>query len=315
MKEWLDRIGKLATPVLLAIIALAVAQVALNQSALLDTMDGWDTAPVQSQGFWSGGTQHTFQSAAVTNTNGTAFNVGSPSYPSMGIQVEGISGDTVSFQGTIDNSTWYAVEVVNMSTGAKTTSTTADGVFRLPVGELRFVRTPISGYSAGTITVKGNAPVEAAYALEDTQLGAATDPTYIGDVNFGESLPAGTNNIGDVDILTNVAPAGKAGSINYVNEPAANTAAQIVLAAPGSGVSHIIGLISWSYDSLPDVGSTVIIEDETGNLFKLDIDESGPGFIPWNPGLKAAANDAVTVTLAAGGSGINGIVNLHTWSE
>lgn len=29
-----------------------------------------------------------------------------------------------------------------------------------------------------------------------------TDATYIGDVKFGESLPAGTNNIGDMDVLT-----------------------------------------------------------------------------------------------------------------
>ncbi|KKL24079.1 hypothetical protein LCGC14_2418930, partial [marine sediment metagenome] len=177
MKEWIDSIKKLAVPVLLAIIALAVAQVALNQSALLDTMAGWDTAPVQSQGFRSGGTQHTFQGAAVTNTNGTAFNVGSPSYPSMGIQVEGITTATVSFEATIDNSTWYAIEVVNVATGAKATSTTADGLFRLPVGEMRFVRTPISGYSGGTITVKGNAPVEAAYALEDIAVSDITTGT------------------------------------------------------------------------------------------------------------------------------------------
>lgn len=33
-------------------------------------------------------------------------------------------------------------------------------------------------------------------------LGTPTDGTYIGDVKFGESLPAGTNNIGDVDVVS-----------------------------------------------------------------------------------------------------------------
>ena len=122
------------------------------------------------QGFRARGTQHTFHSEVVTNTNGTSMWV--DSFPTLGIQVVGITNATVSFVGTIDASNWVAVEVVNVSTGAKVTSTTADGIFRLPVGDIRQVRCPISSWVGGTITVKGNAPSEASYALEDPQLAA-----------------------------------------------------------------------------------------------------------------------------------------------
>jgi hypothetical protein len=124
------------------------------------------------------GTQHTFQSAVVTDTNGTAMWV--HYYPLLGVQVEGITTAVVSFQGTIDGSTWYAVEAVNVSTGAVVTSTAADGLFRLPVGDVRQVRCPVSGYSAGTITVVGNAPAAASFGLENPAVAAGE--AHVGEV-------------------------------------------------------------------------------------------------------------------------------------
>jgi len=98
---------------------------------------------------------HTFQSAAVANANGTALSVGG--LPAVGVQVEGITTATVTFEGTIDGSTWYAVQGVNATTGAMATSTTADGLFQVPVTGYDQLRCRISGYSAGTITVSGKA--------------------------------------------------------------------------------------------------------------------------------------------------------------
>ena len=96
--------------------------------------------------------QHTFHSAVVTNTNGAAMDVSQ--LPKVGIQVEGIVTATVTFQGTIDNETWYAVEAVNRNDGSKSTSTTSDGIFSLSVAEFKMVRCPISSWVSGTITVK-----------------------------------------------------------------------------------------------------------------------------------------------------------------
>ena len=98
---------------------------------------------------------HAFQSAAVADGNGTAMNVGG--LPAVGVQVEGITTATVTFEGTIDRATWYAVQAVNVTTSATTTSTAADGLFQVSVVGLDQLRCRISGYSSGTITVSGKA--------------------------------------------------------------------------------------------------------------------------------------------------------------
>jgi len=96
---------------------------------------------------------HTFHSAAVGNGNGTALTV--TGYAGVGVQVEGITTATVTFQGTIDGSTYYAVEALNYNDGSKATNTTADGLFIVPTAGMDKMRCVISGYSAGTITISG----------------------------------------------------------------------------------------------------------------------------------------------------------------
>lgn len=334
----------------IAWIAIAVAlagMLMLGAIALLGQRGGEPSSAVV-QGFPTSGTRHVFQDGAITDTNGAALDV--RYYPALGIQVQGITTATVEFECTIDRSNWNDIQLVNVETGAVVTSTSSDGVFAGLVGGLDQMRCPISGYSSGTITVTGSATTGGGRELADVDVAGTEDVTVsdittgtidvgvisnplpagantIGDVTVSDittgtidvgeinnPLPAGTNNIGDVDVASNVAPAGKAGSTNYVHEPAVNTVAQIVLAAPGSGVSHVLGMVAWSYDGIPVAGS-LTVEDDTGDLFKIDVDESGPGYFAWIPGVMAAANDAVTVTLTAGGAGISGVVNIHTWTQ
>jgi len=161
------RIGRIVLPCVLGLVAVlfVLALVGCGGEAVIE----------QAQVLRARGTQHTFHSEVVTNANGTAMWV--DSYPTLGIQVVGITNATVSFAGTIDGSNWVAVEVVNVATGAKATSTTADGIFRLPVGDIRKVRCPISSWVGGTITVKGNAPAEAGFGLEDVEVSSVTTGT------------------------------------------------------------------------------------------------------------------------------------------
>lgn len=100
----------------------------------------------------------------------------------------------------------------------------------------------------------------------------------------------------------------------YVHEPAANTAAVVTLAAPGVGVSNVIGMVSWSYDGVP-VNGSLTIQQGGVTIFKVDITTSGPGFFQFIPALRCNTNAQVVTTLAAGGGGISGIVNVHTWTE
>lgn len=101
----------------------------------------------------------TMHSAAAATGNGTSIKTtdadGAYSYVTM--QIEGISGDTITFEGTIDNDTWYALRFTPVTTGTAATTATADGIYQstLPVLGLLYVRARISTYSAGTITIKG----------------------------------------------------------------------------------------------------------------------------------------------------------------
>ena len=47
----------------------------------------------------------------------------------------------------------------------------------------------------------------------------------------------------------------------------------------------------------------------SGSFFNIDITNKGPGFIPFTPEM-APVNTALYVTLAAGGAGISGKVNV-----
>jgi len=103
---------------------------------------------------------HTFQNAATVTGTGTAMAVGG--FSAVGVQVEGIVTGTISFQGTIDGSTWYGVRSVNLTDGTTATATTADGLWMVPVAGLDQLRANLSSYTSGTITARGvgvpNAP-------------------------------------------------------------------------------------------------------------------------------------------------------------
>jgi hypothetical protein len=111
-----------------------------------------------------------------------------------------------------------------------------------------------------------------------------------------------------------VALSGQAGATAKSHEPAVNTAAVVTLAVPGSGISHVLYSVAWSYDADPTGGALTIAVD-SATWFKVDIVKAGPGQFMFSPPLKATANKAVVVTLAAGGAAANGIVNVHSGLE
>jgi len=139
--------------------------------------------------------EHSFQSAVVADGNGTAMNVGGLS--GVGVQVEGITTATVTFEGTIDGATWYAVQAMNVNDGAKATSTAADGLFLAPVAGFDKLRCRISGYFAGTITVSGKGVVNpAGVTLAGIDTAAPATPTVynvtltVANTQYSQAMPA-----------------------------------------------------------------------------------------------------------------------------
>ena len=97
------------------------------------------------------------QDSATATGNGTAVAVTNEigAYSVLTVQVEGISGDTVTFEATVDDSTWYAIPFEDLNSGTEATTATADGLYRATVIGLLKVRARISTYSAGTIICTG----------------------------------------------------------------------------------------------------------------------------------------------------------------
>ena len=105
-----------------------------------------------------------------------------------------------------------------------------------------------------------------------------------------------------------------AASTANTHSPAANTAAVITKNAVAGQSHHITG-VAWSYDDDP-TGGNLNITDGGASVFQIDITKGGPGFIPFDAPVEFATNSQVIVTLAAGGAGVSGIVNLlGFWTE
>lgn len=100
------------------------------------------------------------QSSATATGNGTAMNV--TGYDNVLVHLEGISGDTITFETTENESDWYGVKATNLTSGDSSTTATADGLYVANIlGATKF-RARISTYGSGTITAnaratKGNA--------------------------------------------------------------------------------------------------------------------------------------------------------------
>lgn len=104
----------------------------------------------------------------------------------VGIQLTGTWVATVEFEGTVDGTTWVALNVHNGT--ALVVNTTGNGVFVAPAGHFDQVRVRASAYTSGTVNVS----LLSCRGVSATVVVAA--------------LPAGTNNIGDIDVLTVPAP-------------------------------------------------------------------------------------------------------------
>jgi len=98
----------------------------------------------------------------------------------------------------------------------------------------------------------------------------------------------------------------------YDDEPASNTAAVVTLAAPTNhpaGRAWMYGGLSWSYDEDPTGGNLIITNGGT-TAFSIDITAPGVGIIIYPVPMRADDQAAVVFTLAAGGVGVTGKLNV-----
>lgn len=99
-------------------------------------------------------TTKTLQNAAAANGNGTVVNV--TGMTTVVIEVEGTFSATVSFQANVNTngSQWTALECFSLSNRTTAaTSATSTGAWRCNLIGVNRIRTPVSGYASGSVTV------------------------------------------------------------------------------------------------------------------------------------------------------------------
>lgn len=107
------------------------------------------------------GGQYTFavmHNAETGTANGIAldtFSASNGAAATAAFQLTGIDGETVTWEATIDGSTWVAIAVENLATNAFATTTNANGIFRVTCHGLRKIRGRISTGGSGAVTLVG----------------------------------------------------------------------------------------------------------------------------------------------------------------
>lgn len=138
-------------------------------------------------------TATTLQNAATANGNGTVLDASG--YHTLVVKVTCTTcsgGTTVSFEGSPDNSVWGAMLAAAQGTlGSAAGSTTATGVFHVPLAGIRYFRTPIASYSAGTVTVTAYASM--AQMPQPWTLASQQGTWNITNVSGTVSLPTGAS--------------------------------------------------------------------------------------------------------------------------
>lgn len=93
------------------------------------------------------------QNAATATGNGSAASV--KGYKSLTLEVTGTWVGTVTFEGTIDDSSWFTVALTPTTAGTPVTSTTANGAWKLPYDvALSQLRARVTWTSGTSVTVK-----------------------------------------------------------------------------------------------------------------------------------------------------------------
>lgn len=207
----------------------------------------------------------TMQNAAVATGNGTVLTT--TGYGTATLQVTGTFVGTITFEGTANGTDYVSVSANTLGATTIGTTTTGTGIFRIAVAGLTNIRARISAYTSGSITVLGRATNAPHFAKTTTVANAVTLA----------ALPAGTNNIGDVDVLTVPAP------LSTTGNGTAATALRVTLASDTTGV-------------IPTVTTVSTVSTLTGGGVAHDGADSGN---PIKIGAKAKATlEAVTAVAA-----------------
>lgn len=91
-------------------------------------------------------------SGTINALNGTV-DLTSSNHELVQINLTGTWVGTLTFEGTVDGTTYFTIAALNRSTLATATTTTANAQFLLPSAALKLTRVRASAWTSGTVTV------------------------------------------------------------------------------------------------------------------------------------------------------------------
>ena len=142
----------------------------------------------------------------------------------VAIQITGVWVGTLQFEGTVDGTTWVAVNGVFAGASAPGPTTTANGVVRVTPSGLAQFRITATAWTSGTATISLRAS-------------AATGGTFL-----NQSLPVGTNAIGTVSVGSN-------SLVSTANSTIANLAGAAVFTGAWEDVSEYSNIAVTAFSS------------------------------------------------------------------
>lgn len=72
----------------------------------------------------------------------------------------GLWNGTITFQATLDGTTWVSIRAVPVATGTGATTTTAAGIFQIDASGCLGVRAKVTTYAAGSMDVTASVAVD-----------------------------------------------------------------------------------------------------------------------------------------------------------
>lgn len=273
--------------------------------------------------------QEPFISGTMTATDATVTLV-TPLAGTVSLTLSGFGSATANFERTNDSAvTWVALDCITVSSGALTTSATANGTFLCAAGGAQRVRVRTNPYSSGTITAaiymgQGSTAVELARALPagSATIGAVTGSgtfTVGGTVTTTPPANATTNvtQFGTNNVATGTGAGGVGIPRVTVSNDSSLAANQSVNVSQFGGTNAVTGTGA-SGAGIPRVtvsnDSTVTANAGTNlNTSALVLDATMTGRLP--AGASPANGESNTNTNLSRIGGFNFIFNGATWDR
>ena len=198
---------------------------------------------------------------------------------------------TVVFEATLDDTNWFAINAIRISGAIISSTTTFADRGALDSGSYSQVRLRVSAFTSGSSAARLEASVASPLTRLAQALPAGTNNIGDVDVLTLPALPAGANNIGDVDVLT--LPALPAGTNNIGD-------VDVLTLPPLPAGTNNIGDVD--IVTMPSVTISVFPDNEPFNLNQL----AGTALaVPFDLDTGAGTQNIAGVSLrrsAAGGS-------------